>query len=561
MSDLKTQELKYSNLWAHRLEPSLNLEVCLSEFIDNSISSFQKNLDKLENNKVLEVTIKSLYKKDGSRQIIVIDNAFGMDQKELEESIVLFKDATNKDPSSMNQFGIGLKSSIFWIGDNAEITSCSLGKTHKLTFYPLNKIERTSSTIFQTRVEECWSDNDIPNNGTKIVIDCIHKKETSYWTSTSFKKNETIKDFLGKKYRNYLKDNNPFKLVIKFLFVNELNSSNNTIEEIQYKDFNDNPLCLSNFMKNEFDRQKALADMDKVYSKIKNDYKNKKYINNTEVSDYLYSKFKNDKKLVWEDNIIINNENNEVIKIKTKFSLLSEPKLTKSGLIICHNKRYIYFPGKNKDDHYKTYNYYSDEKFIEGHHRWLSFEINLEDIEGNEKCEFIKPDKNKTLLVFDDREGSVYKKELFESGIVNYIKQIDLFIKLLLKLNEDLNYTKDANNVTKKSLKNKDSITSKTVDKIDKSNVKIEDNYIINVKFVEKINDEHIIDVKCSDENKTIDAELNLESKYIKNQDSISLALLLLYTDLNNRNKNYITKENNILNILEKISKWKNNDK
>lgn len=555
MTENKTQILKYSNLWQYKNDQSLNLEICLSELIDNSISSFQKNLDKLENNKILEISLKSISKINGDKQLEIIDNAYGMNKTELEEAIVLYKDTTNKDATSMNQFGIGLKHSIFWIGDNATIYTNNCGKIHKLIFYPIDKYKRSNSTNFETNVIQIDNCPDICNTGTKIIIEC-HKKSRS-WSQSSKDRNERICDFLGKKYKNYLLGNCNFKLKINFIFIDEENSTNNFNNEIKPKEFNDNPLKLSNFIKNETNKKEIYCSLDSIFNECKNN-ENKNY----EIIDYLYKKFINDEEIVWKDKIVIKNNKNERINVEAKFSLLSDADKYKSGLIIGHNKRYIYFPPSQSKCEYTTYQY-CDDKFIEHRHKWVSFEINLEDISGNEKCEYIKPDQNKTRLIFDDNDDSVYNKNWFDQSIKTYIKSLLPFIEFVKKVKDKYSSTSNITDIVGKNIKNNDSVTSQTA-KInkEKNELIIEDNYTIIVKFHESEEEDEIVIINdVDDNNKKIRATLNLKSKYIKDDLKSSLPLLLLYIFLKEKNKNYISIENNINNILEKIKKWNNNEK
>ena len=557
MSENKTQILKYSNLLQYKNDQSLNLEVCLSELIDNSISSFQKNLDKLKNNKILEITLKSIAKKDGEKELEIIDNAFGMGKSELEEAIVLYKDTFNKDSTSMNQFGIGLKHSIFWIGDNATIYSNNQGKIHKLSFYPINKNERVQSTNFETNVNEVDNCKDINDTGTKIIIECHKNKKSNSWSQSSDDRNERICDFLGKKYKNYLLGHCNFQLKINFVFIDEKNSLFNFSKEVKPKSFNDNPLKLSNLIKNENNKKEIYCSLDRIFDEFKNE-KN----GDSEIINRLYEKFVNDEEMIWKDKITIKNNKNESIDVEASFSLLSDADKYKSGLIIGHNKRYIYFPPSQSKCECSTYEY-CDEKFIDHHHKWVSFEINLEDISGNEKCEHIKPDQNKTRLIFDDDDDSVYNKNWFDQSIKAYIKSLWPFIKFIKKIKDDYNLTSKITDVVGKNNKNHDSVTSQTAKiDIERNELIIEDNYTIAVKFKnDEREDEIVIIDEIDDDNKKIKATLNLKSKFIKDDFKSSLPLLLLYIFLKNQNKNYILAENNINNILEKIEKWNNNEK
>lgn len=90
----------------------------IAEYIDNSTQSYFDNISELKN--PLEIDI--YYDKN---QITITDNAYGMDQTDLEEALKL--GGRENSRKGRNQFGMGLKVASIWFTDDWRITTKKLG--------------------------------------------------------------------------------------------------------------------------------------------------------------------------------------------------------------------------------------------------------------------------------------------------------------------------------------------------------------------------------------------------------------------------------------------------
>lgn len=99
----------------------------LAEFVDNSTQSFYDHKDELYNTKYyhgLEIEIKYI-----DDEIIIKDNAFGMDYKDFQRAIIL--DRPPMKTNGRNEFGMGLKAAACWFGNLWSVESTSLGSKIK----------------------------------------------------------------------------------------------------------------------------------------------------------------------------------------------------------------------------------------------------------------------------------------------------------------------------------------------------------------------------------------------------------------------------------------------
>lgn len=98
----------------------------IAEFVDNSTQSYYDNTKKLESTKYwegLDVRINYEKTKDGD-QLIIEDNAYGMNFKDFQRAIML--DSPPKKPTR-SEFGMGLKTAACWFGLMWSVESTELG--------------------------------------------------------------------------------------------------------------------------------------------------------------------------------------------------------------------------------------------------------------------------------------------------------------------------------------------------------------------------------------------------------------------------------------------------
>lgn len=104
----------------------------LAEFVDNSTQSFydhKKELFSTKYYKGLEVEIE--YTEDSSigDEIVIRDNAFGMDYRDFQRAIILDRPPMNT--KGRNEFGMGLKAAACWFGNLWSVETTCLGSSVK----------------------------------------------------------------------------------------------------------------------------------------------------------------------------------------------------------------------------------------------------------------------------------------------------------------------------------------------------------------------------------------------------------------------------------------------
>lgn len=104
----------------------------LAEFVDNSTQSFYDHRDELFATKYykgLEVEIEYIEDASIGDEIIIRDNAFGMDYRDFQRAIILDRPPMNT--KGRNEFGMGLKAAACWFGNLWSVESTSLGSNVK----------------------------------------------------------------------------------------------------------------------------------------------------------------------------------------------------------------------------------------------------------------------------------------------------------------------------------------------------------------------------------------------------------------------------------------------
>lgn len=117
---------------------SYTISTAVYEFIDNSIANFEKNEHVL--NRFFpqpKLSIQIIYDTSshfvGDYSLIIADNAHGMTLAELQEGLIIQNVPT--DRSNLNQYGVGMKSAMFWLGNTCEIETSQLAVPEKCIVY------------------------------------------------------------------------------------------------------------------------------------------------------------------------------------------------------------------------------------------------------------------------------------------------------------------------------------------------------------------------------------------------------------------------------------------
>ena len=106
----------------------------LAEFVDNSTQSFYDHKEKLFETKYykgLEIEIEYHEDPRWGDEIVIKDNAYGMDFGDFQRAIIL--DRPPRNTSGRNEFGMGLKTAACWFGNDWIVESTRLGSDVKYT--------------------------------------------------------------------------------------------------------------------------------------------------------------------------------------------------------------------------------------------------------------------------------------------------------------------------------------------------------------------------------------------------------------------------------------------
>ena len=104
----------------------------LAEFVDNSTQSFYDHKDELYKTKYykgLKIEISYIEDQSIGDEIIIKDNAFGMEYKDFQRAIIL--DRPPMKTNGRNEFGMGLKAAACWFGNLWSVETTSLGSNIK----------------------------------------------------------------------------------------------------------------------------------------------------------------------------------------------------------------------------------------------------------------------------------------------------------------------------------------------------------------------------------------------------------------------------------------------
>ena len=104
----------------------------LAEFVDNSTQSFYDHKDKLFSTKYykgLEIEIDYTEDPSVGDEIVIRDNAYGMDYRDFQRAILLDRPPLNT--KGRNEFGMGLKAAACWFGNLWSVESTCLGSSIK----------------------------------------------------------------------------------------------------------------------------------------------------------------------------------------------------------------------------------------------------------------------------------------------------------------------------------------------------------------------------------------------------------------------------------------------
>ncbi len=435
-----------------------NYWLALSEFIDNSISSYK---NKNPNNPIdgLMINIDIDYSDNENKKITITDNANGMGMLELLDAMQP-NSREGKTDNDYNQYGIGMKLGIFWFGEDGLVYSKKKNeKTYCIDFETKTKNKSKAIELKAIEIDENIFLNS--ESGTKIIISNVYPNR-----KINKKDLERIEDALGWRYSKLIQRG--LKISLSSTKGDEKRSSNIApfyIEEYKNIPFNFNQFI--NYKKGKsreipYDRisevkseiRKELVILEEISNS--SDYIIKKekldiylknidetLIDSKDMDKFLdlriesYEKFLDGKDLFFEREISINKS-----EPKIQFGILGgdfqnnkESGFSKdryTGLTTYHIDRAINH-GPNEVDQCSNLLFAKSIKGNTTNSRWMYGEINLTGIEN--------PDKNKSKFDWsydeakDKRSDLVLQEEtthLYKSllGIITHIVEITKYQKI-----------------------------------------------------------------------------------------------------------------------------------
>jgi len=146
----------------------------IAEFVDNSTQSYFDNaeeLKKLDNFKRLSISVIYERKPDGKDELIIRDNAYGMEFADFERAIKI--DKPPKNTNGRNEFGMGLKTAACWFGTHWTVQSTQLGSEYR---YVANVDVKHLSETSEEEVDYEIFEAEPKQHGTTITIKILNKK-------------------------------------------------------------------------------------------------------------------------------------------------------------------------------------------------------------------------------------------------------------------------------------------------------------------------------------------------------------------------------------------------
>lgn len=376
----------YAMIKSYKNQPS-NKWLTLSEFIDNSISSWQGKGDIKKSLAGLEIEIVFDSRDENNLKLTVSDNANGMSEDEILNAMQP-SDREGKEDTHYNQYGVGMKLGIFWYGQDGIVHSKIKGKKeYCVELKTSTKLDGMAVEIQSSRPEENFVKHE---SGTTIRIENIYLNRK--WKNNDL---NYIKEALGWRYGKILSRNLKngeyipgIKIKIMELSNDKKSNSLNIFHEIEasyHTPFSLKRYINSHSKKNNYDIEKFKKEWEETINKILNDPSN---IDKNILKEFCYL-LKDGKDLVSEININFDNDKSAILK----FGLL-EPSSNYSkicGVTTFHLDRAINHSPNSEDNLSSSLSFKTSTTkggIGDPTYRRLFGEINLTGIEN--------PDQNKS---------------------------------------------------------------------------------------------------------------------------------------------------------------------
>lgn len=417
--DLK-HSVKYGQLRSAR-EKNITLYHAISEFIDNSISSWEKNQDTIDK---LKITISFYYDKQNNRNsfVEILDNAGGMNQHELNDGMKnMIFDPIARNNNSKNQYGRGMKDAIFWIGEDAVIYTKKLNQEELIGAYEASK--HNDNDDVQNKISFSNENMIKTNSGTliRILNAFIEKKRRFVNTEIEF-----LQEFLGFKYYEYIKKD---KLSMSLIDIESNNIYNFKAQKVELFKLNDDQVD-DNFY-----------DTLMSWENNNTEILEKNLGNNYKIRD-LFELLKKNQPLILKDLEVNFKHDNGLSKATLDVLIFNNANERNSGVYIKHDNRYISLPEPKSNHNIQSLHKYCKVREKSPYHKWFAFDIDLKNIEGNENHKLIYPETNKLNIKFDPN-GPIDINH-FNEVFMDLRKTLIEFVPLLKDIKEKTqkNYTK-----------------------------------------------------------------------------------------------------------------------
>ncbi len=339
----------------------LNHWLALSEYIDNSISSYKKNNNESVDGLKIDITFD--YKDENNNKLIIVDNSGGMNSSELEHSIQPH-DVNGKSDVTYNQHGVGMKAATFWFGEDLTIYSKRKDdKEYKLELITSNKAPNDTVNVNAILSTDNYINNE---SGTTILVNHVFGDNSILKKIT---KHEEIKNAIGWRYNKIINQGAKITLIISS---NDIKKN----ERFEIKSFSNSSLTKQELL--DSNNKKIKKQKEDKFNTLFSDCYKKIYQKNKDYLFDLWDKMNNNEPLETSTKVIINNK-----ECTLKFGILNTKVTHKNycGLTIYHLDRAI-IHGPNSDESKNWCYYFAESKNNQTiKASWLYGEIDLTGVE------------------------------------------------------------------------------------------------------------------------------------------------------------------------------------
>ena len=180
---------------------NVTVENAFKEFIDNSTTSFEDHRSELEQMGETKCKVHIRWDDD---QIIIQDNAYGMNREEFGRAFKLNKKADFYSENSRSQYGLGLKYAAASLGEKCTIWSTALNSNMMyVATMDRKELKKTKAEQIPLKIEYA----DESKHGTKIVIEGLYQTFSQFVSGKRSQKLEKLRKELASVYLKDLKMN------------------------------------------------------------------------------------------------------------------------------------------------------------------------------------------------------------------------------------------------------------------------------------------------------------------------------------------------------------------